>query len=261
MSNNTTSTRTARVLIVDDEKNMRHTLANILRREGYPVTAAATGEEAVALCDQFTYDVILLDVRMPGIDGVETFRRIRRHQEGVRVIMMSAYTVDELKDIALDEGAVAFLSKPLDIDQLIKLVSEVRDTAILVVEDEDETIALLDRTLSDQGYKVTVSRSPHDALELVEQIRFDLIFIDASLPAMSGLDLYVAIRRINPTAVAIMMTGSEEEFLAIAKEAVRRTAYTFLRKPLDIDHTLDLLNRITSQRVSDALKKPPPQCG
>ncbi len=258
MVNTAVSQKMVRVLIADDEKNMRITLANILEREGYQVTVAATGEEAVGLCTKDGFDIVFMDVRMPGIDGVEAFRRIRRHQEGVRVIMMSAYSVDELKEAALADGAIAFLSKPLDVEKAIKLVDGVNDTTILVVENDEQTIKLLDTELTEHGYRVTVRRSPHDALELVEQIRFDLIFIDAKLPSMSGLDLYLAIKKVNPTAVAIMITGWEEEFEAIAREAVRRTAYTFVKKPLDIDDILALLERITVQRVSGAVKKPRP---
>ena len=124
---------TGRVLVVDDETNMRRTLADILRNEGYEVATAATGEEAVQRCSEADYDIVLMDVRMPGMDGVEAFRRIRRHQEGVRVILMSAYSMEDLKHAALDEGAIAFLTKPLDLDQAVRLISEVKDTAILVV--------------------------------------------------------------------------------------------------------------------------------
>ncbi len=256
-TNDPNTGRTARILVADDEKNMRNTLANILSREGYQVSKVASGEEAVELCSGEAFDVILMDVRMPGIDGVEAFRQIRRHREGVRIIMMSAYSVDELKEAALDQGAIAFLPKPLDVEQVIRLVSEVRDTTILVVEDDERTVELLDGELSKHGYKVTLTNSPHDALELVEQIRFDLVFIDAKLPSMSGLDLYLAIKKLNPAAVTIMISGQEAEFEAIAREAVRQTAYTFLKKPLEIDHVLGLLDRITGQQASGALRKPP----
>ncbi len=245
-----------RILVVDDEQNMRITLADILGDEGYDVDTAASGEEAVELCSQQGYSIVLLDVRMPGIDGVEAFKQIRRHQEGVRVIMMSAYSLDDLKDAALDDGAVAFLAKPLDVQQVIRLIGEVRDTAILVVENDEPTATALHDRLKDQGYRVTVTRSPHDALELAEQIRFDLIFIDAELPAMNGLELYLAIKKVTPHAVAIMISGMEDEFEAIAKEAVRRTAYTILKKPLDLDLVLTLLERITSQRASNHIRKP-----
>jgi len=258
MTSASTSKKARAVLIVDDEPNMRKTLADILQDEGYEVTTAGDGREAVALCSKHGYDVVLMDVRMPGLDGVAAFREIRRHREGVRVIMMSAYSVDELKEAALTEGAIAFLSKPLDVEQVVRLIGEVKDTAILVVEQEESIAAMLHDALKKQGYRVTVTKSPHDALELAEQIRFDLIFIDAELPAMNGLELYLAIKKITPTSVAIMITGMEEEFEAIAREAVRRTAYTIVKKPLDIDHVLSLMDRITGQRVSNHLRKPPP---
>jgi len=258
MTSRTVGSAIASVLVVDDEKNMRTTLADILEDEGYEVHVAATGEEAVELCEERRFDVILMDVRMPGIDGVEAFRRIRRHREGLRVIMMSAYSVEELKEAAIAEGAVGFLSKPLDVEKAIKLIGEVNDSAILVVEDDEETAALLARTLKEQGYRVTTTDSPHEALELVEQIQFDLVFIEAKLPATNGLDLYLAIKRVTPAAVAIMITGTEKKFEEIAKEAVLRTAYAIVRKPLDVDHVLRLLERITSQRASGALRKPLP---
>jgi CheY-like chemotaxis protein len=246
-----------RVLVVDDEENMRKTLAEILSDEGYEVATAATGEAAVDLCLKNDYRIVLMDVRMPGMDGVEAFRQIRRHQEGVRVILMSAYSVEALKEAALDEGAIAFLSKPLDVERVVHLIDETRDTAILVVEHEEQTAELLRAALKGQGYRVTVVHSPHDALELVEQIRFDMIFLDASLPAMNGLELYLAIKKVTPSAVAIMITGMNEEFDRIAKEAVRRNAYTIVKKPLDIDHILGLLQTITGRRASGDCRKPP----
>lgn len=257
MSDMKTTRKSQKVLIVDDELNMRRTLNDILEDEGYDVTTAATGEEAIELCSRNNYEIILMDVRMPGIDGVEAFRQIRRHQEGVRVILMSAYSIDALREAALDDGAIAFLAKPLDLRQVIGLIGEVKDTAILVVEDDQETAELLSNNLREDGYRVTTTRSPHDALELVEQIRFDLIFLDTNLSTMNGLELYLAIKKITPSSTAIMISGAEEEFEEIAKEAVRRNAYTIVKKPLDIDHILGLLERLTGKRVSGDLRKPP----
>ncbi len=257
MSKKKIDTKSEKVLIVDDEENMRRTLADILEDEGYDVSAVGTGEEAVELCAKEEHRIILMDVRMPGIDGVEAFRRIRRHQEGVRVILMSAYSIDALKEAALDEGAIAFLAKPLDLEKVISLVGDVKDTAILVVEDDEETAEFLRANLKEQGYRITITKSPHSALELVEQIRFDLIFLDVNLPTMSGLELYLAIKKITPSAVAIMISGMEKEFEEIAKEAVRRNAYTVVKKPLEIDHILSLLERITNGRAFGELRKPP----
>ncbi len=246
-----------RILIVDDEENMRKTLSEILSDEGYDVDVAASGEEAIAMCQKGRFRVILMDVRMPGMNGVEAFRQIRRHQEGVRVILMSAYSINALKEAALDEGAIAFLSKPLDLDRVVNLIAEVKETAILVVEQEEKTASLLCKNLKQQGYRVTVAKTAHAALELVEQIRFDLVFLDSNLPAMNGLELYLAIKKITPNAVAIMITGLDGEFDRIAQEAVRNNAYTIIRKPLEIDHVLSLLERIVGRRISGDSRKPP----
>ena len=245
-----------RILVVDDETNMRTTLADILGDEGYVIDTAVDGLSAVEMCKQNDYDVVLLDVRMPGIDGVETFRRIRRHSESVRVVMMSAYSMDDLKRAALEEGAIAFLSKPLDIDNVISLIQDVRETAILVVGEDEDTAGPLQTSLKEQGYWVKVTSSPHDALELAEQIHFDIILIDTQLPVMNGLELYLAIKKVTPRSVAVMVSGMEEEFERLAREAVKQTAYTIVHKPLDLDKLFALLQRITGQRISNAINKP-----
>ncbi len=115
----------------------------------------------------------------------------------------------------------------------------------------------MEGNLREHGYRVTVTPSPHDALELVEQIRFDIILIDYGLPSMNGLDLYLAIKRITPTTVAILMTDLKAEFEQIAKETISQTAYTVLKKPLDLDDLLGLLQRITGQQASGEIRKPP----
>ena len=117
---------TRRVLVVDDEKNIRTTLADILEGEGYEVCTAETGERAVKLCHRRHFDIVLMDVRMPGIDGFEAMRRITGERNNIGVIMMSAYSMTELQRVALDQGAIAFLRKPLDLERVVKLISQAR---------------------------------------------------------------------------------------------------------------------------------------
>jgi len=245
------------ILVVDDEENMRRTLADILFDEGYDVATAGDGLQAVQMCTgDDGYGVVLMDVRMPGLDGVEALRRIRQHKKDVKVIMMSAYGVDELKQEALDAGAIAFLDKPVNVEKVIRLIGESQDTAILVVDKDLAAAAALSEALKSEDYHVTIVDSPHDALELVEQIRFDIIFVDVALPAMNGLELYLAIRQITPAAVAIMMTGPDEQSEQLACQAVRQTAYTIVRKPLELDNLLSLMRRIEQDRASDVIRKP-----
>jgi two-component system, NtrC family, response regulator HydG len=116
--------QTTSVLIVDDERGMRLTLSAILIREGYDVATASDGDQAVGLCHERDFGVVLMDVRMPNLSGIEAFRQIRRHREGARVILMSAYDEVGVKEAALNEGAIAFVDKPLDIEHVIRLVAD-----------------------------------------------------------------------------------------------------------------------------------------
>lgn len=112
------------ILLVDDHSAMRATLSDILRDEGYNVQAATSGEEAVGLFQNGQFDAVLMDVRMTGMSGVEAFRKMKNLCAGVKVILMSAFSIDELKEESLREGVVAFLPKPLNLDNLIDLIAE-----------------------------------------------------------------------------------------------------------------------------------------
>jgi len=116
----------ASVLVVDDELEMCLTLSDILEARGYRVTYAQDGFQAIARARETPFDVVLMDVRMPEMDGVETFRRLKEISPRSRVVMMTAYAVEDLIADALREGAYGVMYKPLDVDRLIELVGEAK---------------------------------------------------------------------------------------------------------------------------------------
>jgi len=112
-----------RVLVVDDERNIRTTLRDILEDQGFEVSVAASGEQSVAMCGSGAYDVVLMDVRMRGIDGLEAMKRIRRRDTGTRILMMSAYTLEHVESEAMETGARGFFRKPVNPEDLIRAIS------------------------------------------------------------------------------------------------------------------------------------------
>lgn len=248
--------RALTILIVDDHESMRQTLKDILEDEGYQLFTARSGQEAIDLCQEQSFDVILMDVRMPDLNGVETFRRIKNFAEGTRVIMMSAYSVAELKRAALKEGVVAFLQKPLDVDKVLKLIQQSEHPPVLIVMHDQQERELVAAYLSQHHYRAYTTSTPTEAIELAQQIRFNIIMIDTNLTSASGLELYLALKQITPTSVTIMLAETDKNFLAQAVEAVRQNAYTFLEKPLDIDRLLSILEQLQRQQRSDLVEKP-----
>ena len=110
-----------RVLIVDDESSARLALVTLLRREGFEVSDASNGEEALALCASFRPDLILLDIVMPGMSGLEVCRRIKATPETrlTPVVLITGLTATEDRIKGINSGADDFLSKPIDFNELL----------------------------------------------------------------------------------------------------------------------------------------------
>jgi two-component system response regulator AtoC len=108
-----------RLLIIDDEENMRHMLSSMLKKSGYRVYTASDGSEALGMVDQTLYDFILCDLKMPNMSGMEFFEAARDKLWASTVIMMSAYGSIDTAVEAMKKGAYDFISKPFKLDEVL----------------------------------------------------------------------------------------------------------------------------------------------
>ncbi|WP_242360229.1 sigma-54 dependent transcriptional regulator [Anaeromyxobacter sp. SG17] len=125
---------TGKVLVVDDQKNMRATTAIVLRQAGHVVEEAEDGAAAVQRLQQETFDVVLTDLRMPSVDGMEVLRAAQRLAPETQVIVMTAYGTIESAVDAIREGAYDFLAKPFKEDELLLRVSKALEKRRLLGE-------------------------------------------------------------------------------------------------------------------------------
>lgn len=109
----------AKVLVIDDEESLRHTLTRVLARNGCEVVAAGDGEEALASFNSHTYDLVYLDLRLPNIDGLEVLRQVRSKDPALPVVMLTAYGSLQSAVEALRLGATDYLLKPVDPEVLM----------------------------------------------------------------------------------------------------------------------------------------------
>jgi len=234
------------VLVVDDNEEFCENLADILELNGYEVTVAHSGAEGVARTSEAAFGVALMDVRMPLVDGVEAFRRMKETAPRMPVIMMTAFTVEELLEDTLREGAFAALHKPIDFDELFATLDTARRNGglALIVDDDPDFASNLSDILEARGCLTRVAHDGEAALAMVRASAFDVMILDLNLPTLNGLEVFLAARDIRPTLTTVLVTGFPQETSALAQAALAQSAYVCLEKPLDMESLLELVRRL-----------------
>lgn len=239
----------ANILIVDDEMGMRETLVDIMEDMGYHVTMAVDGYDAIQKVKQHAFDIIFMDVRMPGLDGVDALKEVKDIQPGAKVVLITAYAVDDRIRDALRDGAYRVLDKPLDLQTMIDLVEDIKlGTHILVVDDDPHIHATFKHIQETRGYRIRIARTGEEAIGIARQNTYDMAFIEMKLSVMDGLETYRALRKIHPQAVAVMMTAYPRAASDFVIEALRENAYTCLYKPFSEEEVLQLVDRIRRRK-------------
>jgi two-component system response regulator HydG len=156
-----------RILVVDDEQHVRQSLAAWFREDGYVVNAAASGRDALAALTRDGADILLVDIKMPGMDGLELLRKTRELAPDATVIVMTAYASVETAVQALKDGAYDYVVKPFDPDDVSRLVRKAAERYSLLKENR----ALRERLESAAPALVTAGHGKMRVLqELVEQV-------------------------------------------------------------------------------------------
>jgi len=236
------------ILVVDDLRSMRLTLGGILEDEGYSVMTVEDGYRAIETVRKMHFDSIFIDIKMPGIDGVQSYREIKKIDPDAAVVMMTAYSVEELVKEALEEGAHAIIYKPFDINMVIAIIEELltRKTLVLVVDDHGADRETLKIILEEKGYRVATAADGTEAIAMVKSRHYDIIFLDVRLPDMTGFETFERMKKIDPQATVIMMTGYAEEELI--QSAVGAGAYAYLYKPFDMEKVITLVETISREK-------------
>lgn len=233
------------VLVVDDNEDLLKTFSLILRRRGFNVDTAKNGVRAVDKFRTRQFDVTLMDIVMPEMDGVEALKRIKEINPGARVILMTAYSENELMQMALDEGAQAIIHKPVRVDRMIELINETAlNRLVLVVDSDDDFRQTMTVALEMKGYTVIATGSGEEAIEIAGQKTFQAAFVDINLPHMNGLETYLRLKEINPGIIAIMMTGHQEETSNLVEKALAAKATSCLYKPFDPAEAVCLITQL-----------------
>lgn len=232
-------TATASILIVDDDRDLAESLADVLEARGYGVELAGSGEEGVERFRQRHFDVVFTDVKLPGMNGVESFFAFRRIRRDAKIVMMTGFSVEHLLARAIENGALAVLHKPFAVADILAVIERVKPAGIVVIADDDaDFVDSVVPVLRGAGYRVLVARDGGDAVTRVASGGVDVLVLDLGLPVLDGLAVFHRLQEMEKLIPTIIVTGrARAESTGVA--ALRALVDGFLVKPFDPTHLLD----------------------
>lgn len=237
------------IFIVDDDRDFAESLVDILRDEGHRVELAFDGESAVRRVREREFDVTLMDVRLPSMNGVESFFEIRKINPRARVVMMTAYSVEQLLSQAIEHGAIGVLRKPFETDHLLATLKEVLpDGVILMADDDPDFVDGVRDLLVGYGYTVVVAHTGQEAVDMILGDGIDILILDLRLPVLSGLEVYLKLKKQGCVVPTIIVTGYAAEEAASIDRLRLMSVAGCLIKPFDPQELLEIIEAIEGER-------------
>jgi DNA-binding response OmpR family regulator len=241
------------ILVVDDEVDTCRNLADILSELGYHVDTAYDARSALELVRLVHYDVALLDLKLPDMDGIALYRRIKELSAPTVAIIVTAYASTEATSQALAAGAWKIVSKPVELPSLLGLVGEAMgQPIILIVDDDRELCQTLWDLLRERGYRVGMAHDVKDAALTRQGAPYQVALIDMKLPSGDGNDVFRTVRRANPQARTILITGHRSEMEKSITQVLSEGADAVCYKPFDVPVLLRTLGKLTSKEQRES---------
>jgi DNA-binding NtrC family response regulator len=254
----------ATLLFVDDEEEFLISMARALERRDVKAVCATSGREALRLVNLHDFDVAVIDLKMPGMDGIELFNRLKDLLPDLPVIMLTAHgTVSHAFETGR-KGIFDFISKPCEVDALVaKIEAAAASRAakpataeqgtmlpivvrVLLVDDEVELLSSLTPVLSRRGMEVSTASSGEEAIHFLENHIVDVVVLDIKMPGLDGIQTLRRIKPDNPDIEVVLLTGHPD--LNNAFEGMKVGAFDYIIKPPEIAELVDKIKSAFQKR-------------
>jgi len=235
------------VLIVDDDKLIREQLRKELKREFFEVFLAADGQTALEVFNREGIDIVILDVKLPDIDGLEILKEIKEKRPDCEVIVITGLGSQEIAIKSLRMGAIDYIEKPIEMDELSAALGRAQEklaekeelsyrNRLLLIDDDEEIVKRLKKFLEKEGYEVLCAYSGNEGLNIIENHKIDVVITDIQMDDMNGIEVLQRAKKLYRDIEGIVVTGFKDQELAI--KSLRAGAIDYITKPVNLDEIL-----------------------
>jgi CheY-like chemotaxis protein len=233
------------LLVVDDDQDTCRNLSDLFTDLGYRVDTAQDGDSALEKVRQHSYDVALIDLRMPGTDGLTVCRELRKLRAPPVAMIVTGYAGNDLAEQAEVVGVSHVLSKPVDFPRLLALVDEtLAQPLVLVVDDDPDLCLSLRDILRERGYRVWIAHDEAAAALALQDASFRVVVIDMRLPHSNGGRVFRLVRQADAQTRTVLITGYRAEMEQALARLLAEGADAACYKPFDVGQLLDTLQRL-----------------
>lgn len=234
-----------KILVVDDDVHIRELFRDALNTKGYETVTVPTGQQALALIEKETFDLVLLDIYLMDAPGITVLKQIRASHKSLPIVICSGGLTAENEKAAREAGANEALRKDIGIPQLVERIEKITRAKSQIIEKlhrrEGKTILIVDddwairNVLNDffraKGYQTLLAESGEQALKIVENEKISVVLLDINMPGIGGLETLKKLLALNPRLGVVMLTGEQED--EEIKKALALGAYSYVLKPFD----------------------------
>ncbi len=241
------------ILVVDDDEDFAESLAIAIEGRGHTVDVVHSGEAALSMHQRNDYDILLMDVRLPGINGVASFLEMQRVDPKVKVVLMTGHSPEAQLNVAADNCAWKILRKPLDLTEVLKLVEQCTGGCVVVADDDDDFANQMEIVLEALGKHVVRAQNGAQALRHVRTHDVQLLVLDLRMPELGGLEAMEELEKAACALPTIVVSAYPDEiFGASGRLPSNDEERRYFQKPLDAHELLQAAQQMMAAPATKA---------